>query len=465
MTHKPIFLKNITLEFPHKICFEEFNASIQYGQRIAITGRNGSGKSSLLRIIKNITANLNVGYVAQVIQEFETLSGGQRFNKALTESLKTSPDILLLDEPTNHLDIKNRRSLQKMLSNYPGTLIIISHDVALLRNLIDIFWHIDNSKVNVFSGDYADYNQEMKLKYASIEHELSRLSAQKKNMHQNLMQEQQRASKSKAKGKKSVISRKWPTITSTCKALQAQETTGKKKLAIDNKKQAVSNQLANLRLPEIIIPKFSITAVDIAEQAVVSIQNASCGFIETILQDINLNLGSKARVVIKGNNGSGKSTLIKAILNDPTIQKSGNWYATKDIGYLDQHYSTLKDSITVIETISRLVPTWTMAETRHHLNDFLFRKTEEVTALVSTLSGGEKARLCLAQIAAYTPRLLILDEVTNNLDLETKEHIIQVLNNYPAALIVISHDEDFLKEIGITESYQIIDSKVIMSNN
>lgn len=123
----------------------------------------------------------------------------------------------------------------------------------------------------------------------------------------------------------------------------------------------------------------------------------------------------------------------------------------EDIGYLDQHYGTLNPDKTVLETIADLVPHLPHAEIRRHLNDFLFRKNEEVNALVSTLSGGEKARLSLAQIAAKTPKLLILDEITNNLDLETKEHVTQVLKAYPGAMIIISHEADFLEEIGISE--------------
>ncbi len=120
----------------------------------------------------------------------------------------------------------------------------------------------------------------------------------------------------------------------------------------------------------------------------------------------------------------------------------------EDIGYLDQHYGTLIPDKTVIETISDLVPAWSHAEIRRHLNDFLFRKNEEVNSPVSTLSGGEKARLSLAQIAAKTPKLLILDEITNNLDLETKEHVVQVLKAYPGAMIVISHEADFWRKLG-----------------
>ncbi len=107
-----------------------------------------------------------------------------------------------------------------------------------------------------------------------------------------------------------------------------------------------------------------------------------------------------------------------------------------------------------------MVPAWSSTDLRRHLNDFLFRKNEEVNSFVSTLSGGEKARLSLAQIAAKTPKLLILDELTNNLDLETREHVTQVLKLYPGTLIVISHDENFLKEIGVAESYSIKSSKL-----
>ncbi|MFN7038495.1 MAG: ATP-binding cassette domain-containing protein [Alphaproteobacteria bacterium] len=123
----------------------------------------------------------------------------------------------------------------------------------------------------------------------------------------------------------------------------------------------------------------------------------------------------------------------------------------EDIGYLDQHYGALDQSKSVLEIISELVPNWSPAEVRRHLNNFLFRKNEEVNTLVSALSGGEKARLSMAQIAAYTPKLLILDEITNNLDLETREHVIQVLKSYPGAMIIISHDIDFLKEIRVDE--------------
>ena len=465
MIHKPIQIKNLQLSFPHKTCFDDFTVQIPYGSRIAIIGRNGCGKTTLLQILNGMVEptsgdvlsadDVIIGFVPQIVEEFDSLSGGQRLNAAVTQALSLEPNVLLLDEPTNHLDRHNRKSLMRMLQSYPGTLIIVSHDTELLRHCIDTLWHIDNGKIHMFSGNYDDYIREIRNRRSSLEQEITRLDRQKKDMHHALMKEQKRAAKSKAKGEKSIHQRKWPTIVSTAKAGRAEETSGLKKSAIDHKKQNLTEQLSNLRLPEIIVPKFSLNSADIGDRTIVSISDGKVGYAGevTLLQKISLSISSRDRIAIQGDNASGKSTLIKAIMDDTCVIKSGNWYAPKisDIGYLDQHYGTLSAEKTVLETIAELVPTWTHIEVRRHLNDFLFRKNEEVNALVRTLSGGEKARLSLAQIAAKTPKLLILDEITNNLDLETKEYVTQVLKAYPGAMIVISHEADFLEEIGINE--------------
>ncbi|MES2215570.1 MAG: ATP-binding cassette domain-containing protein [Pseudomonadota bacterium] len=458
MPSKPINIQNLELSLPHKICFEEFNCQIPYGSRIAIIGRNGVGKSTLLNMIAEILERqgLVYGYVPQTIDSYHDLSGGERLNASTTEALSIDPDVLLLDEPTNHLDIRNKNSLMRMLMGYRGTLIIVSHDKELLRS-IDTLWHIDNGKIYIFSGSYDDYIREIKLKRASIENEMELLNRQKKGMHDKLMQEQKRAAKSRAKGAKSIDQSKWPTIVSKSKALNAQATSGLKKLAIDHKKQRLIDELDNLRPPEIITPKFSIDSSDIGDRTLVQISGGSAYYSpdNPVLLDINLTISNSDRMAITGDNGSGKSTLIKAILGYEEVHKSGDWFVIKkeDIGYLDQHYSTLDPAKSVFETISELVPHWSRAEIRKHLNLFLFRKNEEANALVGRLSGGEKARLSLAQIAAKTPKLLILDEITNNLDLETKDHVVEVLRGYPGAMIVISHDVDFLKEIGVDDYY------------
>lgn len=477
MIHKPIQIKDLELSFPHKTCFENFNCQIPYGSRIAIIGRNGSGKSTLLKMIASHFAptggsilhgdDVIIGYVPQVIEDHENLSGGERLNAAVSGVLSQGPNVLLLDEPTNHLDRRNRKNLMRMLQTYPGTLIVVSHDTGLLRNCIDTLWHIYNGRIHIFSGNYDDYICEVKLKRASIENELKALSRQKKDMHSKLMQEQQRAAKSRAKGEKKVESRKWLKMVGDLKGMKAEKSQGKKLKGIAATKDDLTNKLADLRLPEIIVPKFSIESSDVGSRMLVQVSEGSVGYsaAQPLLSGINLGLSSCDRIAITGTNGSGKSTLVKAILGSEAIYKTGDWYGIKreDIGYLDQHYSTLDSSKSVIETISELVPNWSHAEVRSHLNDFLFRKNEEVNELVNALSGGEKARLCLAQIAACTPKILILDEITNNLDLETREHVIQVLKSYPGAMIIISHDDDFLEEIGVNAYYKIDDGCLSLS--
>lgn len=455
MIHKPITLNKLYLELPHKTCFADFCTIINYGDRIAIIGRNGNGKTSLLQMIGSSLSDLNIGYVPQIIQTLDDLSGGERFNKALTEALRLDPDILILDEPTNHLDLDNRKSLIRMLNNYSGTLIIVSHDVELLRKCMDIFWHIDNGKISKFTGSYDDYMKDIYLKRSSIEKELLRLDRERKDMHQALMQEEQRAAKSKQKGQKSIDNKKWPTITGHTKARRAEETSGSKRQAINNKKDPLIQELQDLRLPEQITPKFLLPFTNSNSGSVLSIIEGSVGYQKQILENININLYSGEKLAITGKNGSGKSTILKAILKDHKVVRSGNWYVTNDIGYLDQHYNNLDLTKTVFENIAKIVPHWNEQEIRKHLNDFLFRKTEEVNALVQNISGGEKLRLSLAVIAAKTPRLLLLDEITNNLDLETRQHVIEVLKEYPGSIVIISHDDDFLNEIEIKDFYEI----------
>lgn len=458
-------LQDISLTFQTKNCFEDFSADVFYGDKIAILGDNGSGKSSLLKIINGDLIpesgeieginNVSVQYVEQIPLIDKKRSGAEKFNDALSPALAEFPDVLLLDEPTNHLDSHNRNSLIRMLNSYPGIVIVATHDMDLIRDFANIFWHIVHGKIHVNNYGYDEFLKEQQIEREKIESQLQEFDKEKKSTHQQLMREQKRAKNSKKRGEKNIDNRKWPTIVSHAKARRAEETSGRKKKALGDRRKDLNEKLLSIRLPEEIVPKFTIIPKSVVNKMHVTVFNGAVGYEKPLLDNIIFTVAGNERLGIRGKNGSGKSTIVKAIL-DRKYRFNGQWDVTDsvNIGYLDQHYKNIDKEKTVLENLNAQGKT--AQEIRSHLNDFLFRKNEEVNQKAEKLSGGELARLSLAQIAINTPELLILDEITNNLDLKTRNHVISVIKNFPGALIVISHDRDFLNAIGIDEFYDIV---------
>ncbi|KTC94141.1 ABC transporter ATP-binding protein Uup [Legionella erythra] len=464
---RPVELRGISLSFPHKTCFSDFTARIGPRARIAIIGKNGSGKSSLLKLLSGELSiqegsiirpeGLIVGHVPQLAsgERYEQLSGAQRFHAALNDALKHQPTLLLLDEPTNHLDTVNRQNLMKFLDHFPGAVVIASHDQALLRQSIQTLWHIqDNQQVAVHEGSYDDYRQSLANRQKKVHQALSQLSQEKKALHQKRMNEQVRVKKKRIHGEKKYDGDK---LALRSAQGRGQRTANKHSKHLNHNKQQWLAEKEALRQPEIIRPDFSLTGKTQGNKRLVCIQQGEVGYDTPLLQSIHLSMTGHERLALSGPNGVGKSTLMKAMLSETGPRLRGQWLlpAKEAIGYLDQHYSTLNPAHSVYETIESLPLNWHSQAIRNHLNRFLFRKNEEVQARVATLSGGEKARLALAVIAALPPQLLLLDEITNNLDLETREHVIEVLCDFPGAMIIISHDQAFLQAIGVERFYTL----------
>ena len=462
-----IALQGISLVFPHKTCFTDFHAAMEWGQRIAIVGDNGSGKSTLLRILQGERApdegkvvaqpGLVIGHVAQVLDRADGLSGGQRVNQALTQALANVPDLLLLDEPTNHLDERNRLSLVRMLQGFHGSIVLVTHDSALMDLVCDTLWHIGCDGIEVFSGRYGDFETERALRRQALQKQIMAARRSRQETHQALMQEQERASHARQHGIKSIREHKWATIKSPTKLGRGSSTAVDKQAAIRMQQRDLSDQLGELSPGPTIAPRFHLTAPTRQRQSLLQISDGAAGHVAPAFSGLYLNLAGGERLALIGDNGSGKSTLARAILADPRILRHGDWYTTdaRAIGYLDQHYANLDPAHSVLQALKHVAPHWSTAQLRQHLSDFLFRQNLAVEAGVSTLSGGEKARLSLACIAARVPELLILDEVTNNLDLATRRHVIDVLRDFPGAMLLISHDRDFLRELGVSSALRL----------
>lgn len=474
MKHKPIEIQNLAFELPHRQCFAGFSTQILPGDRIAIIGRNGAGKSSLLKMIMGemepssgrIMNNdrLVIGYVPQTVLDHADLSGGERFNEAFTDAISENPDLLVLDEPTNHLDQKTRYSLMRMLDNYQGTILFASHDTNLINQCATKLWHIDNGKVTVFTGNYDDYMHERQIFVDSTEKRLNELRKEKKKLKEEKIKE---LKKSAQQGKHRPKDNE--KLNFNNKSSRAQATSDTRISTIKKQMESVSTSLNEQRLPEVLMPSFILTnARTSLTQSVLSVSQGICGYPtnQSLVTGISLSVYGTDKISISGNNGSGKTTIIRAIIQDPNVVTQGLWQLphTGEIGYIDQHYGNLDPEKTVEDIIAEQNRALTRNDIRKHLNSFLFRKNEEVYEKVKNLSGGEKARLSLAQIAANPPKLLILDEITNNVDIETKQYIVDVLSQYPGAFIVISHEPDFLTKLPLTGKYVIANGHFYTEN-
>lgn len=458
-----ITLHNISLYFNDTTCFENFSTVIHAGSKILIIGSNGAGKSTLLEIIQGLKhpaegkvtykGSVTFGYVPQTVTDYSNLSGGQRFNKALSQALRSQPNVLLLDEPTNHLDATNKKSLIKMLKAFRETTIIVSHDPDVMNLNFDEIWHIAHGIVTVFKGDYSSYEQMLHQKEQQLVTQREKLHSQKRALAKAQQKEQERAAASKAANK----DERDKTLLGAMKDRGSRTVgkTGKKFAQID---QAIRQELDASFVHKKIDVSFSLNAQKLSSaKAIISISDGTCGYEKPIIQNISLQLGPTEHIALLGDNGSGKSTLLKALLRDPSVITSGQWVMPlkSEMGYLDQHYATLQQDETVMQALQRVAPNKNDHEIRLLLHSFLFIKPEQWNKKVAYLSGGQKARLSLAQIAAADYYVLLLDEITNNVDLDTKAHIIEVLKEYPGAMIIVSHDQAFLDAIAVDRTYVI----------
>ena len=351
-------------------------------------------------------------------QKIKNLSGGQRTRLALARMLYTEPDILLLDEPTNHLDIETLSWLEGYLCAYKKTVMIISHDRYFLDKTTNKTLRIERKRATLYPGNYSKATElyEAEREYNEKQYKLQQAEIARIKAHI----EQQRSF-----GRE----RNFVTIRSREKALA--------RMKLVEKPQGDLRDI-----------KLSFKDAQEGGQEVLRAQHLSMAFGELkLFSDVNFLIKRGERAFFVGPNGTGKSTLMKLIMKHltQTEGKLEEGYNIK-IGYYDQENQGLSDSNTVIDELWGAYPRMTETEVRSQLALFLFTG-EDVFKSVSSLSGGERARLTLCKLMLSDSNLLVLDEPTNHLDIGSREVLEEAINNYNGTVVAVSHDRYFIDKL------------------
>ncbi|MDX1916509.1 MAG: ABC-F family ATP-binding cassette domain-containing protein, partial [Rickettsiaceae bacterium] len=346
-----------------------------------------------------------------------TLSGGYKLRVLLAQTLFNDPDILVLDEPTNHLDIISIYWLESYLrERFKGVLLFISHDVAFLNNLSTHIIDIDYGEVRQYTGNYEKFCKQKQQVIDLKMHELQYM--QKKIDRMQIIADKFRAG---------------------TRATQS---------------KSIEKKIDKLELPDIqkssrVAPSFNFRPKRSSGKTVLQVKEICKNFDnKNILSNVSFDVARGEKLLIIGQNGVGKSTLLKIIL-ERLKQDAGSvfWGHEVHISYFAQdHYDLLNDSKSIYEWLASQAPLETNEKIRAILGHVLF-KQDDVHKNILNISGGEGARLLLAKIMLDSPNILVLDEPTNHMDIETKEALQKALIEYEGTVILVSHDRDFASKI------------------
>lgn len=388
-----------------------------------------------------------------LLQSMNSLSGGQKTKVLLAGIQIHEPELLLMDEPTNHLDGEGRNLLLDFISKSNTTAVIVSHDRALLNEMEKIL-ELTRNGIHVYGGNYAFYKEQKALQSNALEQDVKGMEKTLRKAKEKERETLERQQKLDSRGKKKQENAGVARIMMNTLRNNAEKSTSKLKGIHEDKIAGISDELRDLRtkIPDINKMKFGFEDSGLHKGKVLfSAESLNWKYTDTWLWEkpLDIRIESGERIAIKGENGSGKSTLINIILGN--LKPADVYRADSKSVYVDQDYSLLDDSKTILDQVESFntsaVPEH---EIKMNLHRLLFPK-EDWNKLCSVLSGGERMRLvlCCLTINRQSPDMIILDEPTNNLDIQNIEILTRAIKEYRGTLLVVSHDTVFLDEIAI----------------
>ncbi|WET02765.1 ABC-F family ATP-binding cassette domain-containing protein [Flavobacterium sp. YJ01] len=394
-------------------------------------------------------------------QKMETLSGGQKTKVFLAGIIIHEPDFILMDEPSNHLDFGARELLYEFIKSTSSSILVVSHDRTLL-NILDRTLEMSKNEVIVYGGNYDFYRNQKKIMHEALEQDVQskekELRKAKDKERETIERQNKLDSRGKKKQEKSGVAR----IMMNTLRNNAENSSSKLKDVHAEKINTISGDLRQLRsnLPAIDQIKFGFNNSTFNKgKTLFKANEINYSYGNQLLwkENLDFEILSGDRLVLKGLNGSGKTTLVKIILGELKLEQGNISSLGKKVMYIDQDYSLLQNNLKVYDQ-AQLFNDCGLEEhdVKMRLNRFLFTQNDW-NKPCNTLSGGERMRLmlCCLTISDESPEIIILDEPTNNIDIQNIEILTSALNEYNGTLIVISHDHLFLNQIKIEKSIEL----------
>ncbi len=348
-------------------------------------------------------------------QPLDSFSGGWKMRVALAALLFSEPDLLLLDEPSNHLDLEATLWLENFLKSYPAMMVVISHERDLLNNVVDNILHLEGGQTTLYAGGYDSFERQRAERAAQLAAAKAAQEAQRAKLQDYIARNSARASTAK----------------------QAQ-----------SRAKALARMQPVMAMIEDPTLSFDFPSPDELKPPLVTLDMASVGYVpgKPILQKLNLRLDPDDRIALLGRNGNGKTTLARLLAAQlPAMEGEINASGKMRVGYFTQYQvEELDGGDTPLEHMTRQMKGASPGAVRGQLGRFGFSGAKATTQ-VSKLSGGERARLALALITRDAPHMLILDEPTNHLDVDAREALVQALNAYEGAVVIVSHDRHMIE--------------------